>query len=106
MAVSENNNSWKIIQDTDLILLLLVYLKRTLHPLEPWGGAKEKPKQIFFRKYSIFAVINHHLAKEKSQVFNAHPVVSLRHLTQVHGQHLKDVANHWAGDLVQHHLGG
>ena len=100
--MSENNNSWKIIQDTDLILLLLVYLKRTLHPLEPWGGAKEKPKQ----KYSIFAVINHHLAKEKSQVFNAHPVVSLRHLTQVHGQHLKDVANHWAGDLVQHHLGG
>ena len=46
-----------------------------------------------------------HLAKEKSQVFNVHPVVCLRHPAQMHHQHLEGVQDHCAVNLGKHHLG-
>ena len=46
-----------------------------------------------------------HLAKEKAQVFDVHPVVCLRHPPQMHHQHLEGVQDHCAVNLGKHHLG-
>ena len=48
--------------------------------------------------------LGHHLAKEKSQVVNVHPVSRFCHPSQVHYQHLKGGVDHWTIDLVQHNL--
>ena len=75
-----------------------LYLQRTACLPGLLGLAREIPntKKIYTKVKSLNAC----LPKEKSQVVNVHPVVGLRHPSQVHSKDFKGVHHHGAVYLL------